>query len=238
MIKITVTAASTALLLFMGAAFAGPSTSATKTYHTAAVDGVKIFYREAGPSDAPTLLLLHGFPSSSRQFDTLIPLLADRYHLVAPDYPGFGQSEAPPPSDFSYTFDHVAQLVDKLTDQLGLHNYVLYLNDYGGPIGFRLAVMHPERVKAMIIQNAVTSDEGLGPAWDVRRAYWKDRTAYEDKIGPGLMSFEGARVRHVGSSPHAERYNPDAWADEYAILARPGERQIQADLFYDYTPTP
>jgi pimeloyl-ACP methyl ester carboxylesterase len=164
----------------------------------------------------------------------LIALLADRYHLVAPDYPAFGQSEAPPPSDFSYTFDHVAQVVDKLTDQLDLGSYVLYLNDYGGPIGFRLAVMHPERVKAMVIQNAVTSDEGLGPAWEVRRAYWKDRTAYEDKIGPGLTSFEGARVRHVGSSPHPDRYNPDAWADEYAVLARPGERQIQADLFYDY----
>jgi pimeloyl-ACP methyl ester carboxylesterase len=123
---------------------------------------------------------------------------------LLPTYPAFGQSEAPPPSDFSTTFDHVAEVIDKLTDQLGLHSCVLYLNDYGGPIGFRLAVRHPERVKAMVIQNAVTSDEGLGPAWEVRRAFWKDRMAYEDKIRPDLTSFEGARVRHVGSSPHPE----------------------------------
>lgn len=210
------------------------STSATITYRSVFIDGVKIFYREAGPRDAPTLLLLHGYPSSSRQFDSLIPLLADCYHIVAPDYPGFGQSDAPPPSAFAYTFDRIAAVIDAFTDALRLSRYVLYVNDYGGPIGFRLAVKHPERIRAMVVQNAVCSDEGLGPAWDIRRAYWKDRAQYEDTVIPGFTSLEGAKQRHVGSSPHPERYNPDTWTDEYALLARPGARAIQADLFYDY----
>lgn len=128
-----------------------PSTSATTTYHTVAVDGLNIFYREAGPKDAPTILLLHGYPSSSRMFATLMPLLADHYHLVAPDYPGFGASDAPPASAFTYTFDHLAEVVDHFTQVIGLRDYVLYHQDYGGPIGMRLAVAHPERVRAIIV---------------------------------------------------------------------------------------
>jgi pimeloyl-ACP methyl ester carboxylesterase len=210
------------------------STSVTTTYHTIEIDGVHIFYREAGTADAPTLLLLHGYPSSSQEFDTLIPLLADRYHIIAPDYPAFGHSDAPPPASFAYTFDHVADVIDRMTEKLGLAHYVLYMNDYGGPVGFRLAVKHPDRVRAMIVQNAVSSDEGLGPAWGIRRAYWNDRAAYEDKVIGDFTSLEGAKERHIGSSPHPERYNPDTWTDEFAILSRPGERQIQADLFFDY----
>jgi pimeloyl-ACP methyl ester carboxylesterase len=211
-----------------------PSTSSTTTYHTIAIGNINVFYREAGPRGAPTLLLLHGYPSSSRMFDTLIPLLADRYHIVAPDYPGFGHSDAPPPSIFAYTFDHLAEIVDRLTEELALDNYVLYLNDYGGPVGFRLALAHPERVKALVIQNAVAHEEGLGPAWEIRRAYWKDRDAYEAKVIPAFMSLAGARERHIGSSPHPERYNPDTWTNEFALLSRPGQAEIQADLFYDY----
>lgn len=211
-----------------------PSTSSTTTYHSIAVGDTNVFYRAAGPRDAPTLLLLHGYPSSSRMFDTLIPLLADRYHIVAPDYPGFGHSDAPPPSTFAYTFDQLADVVGELTEALALDTYALYLQDYGGPVGFRLALAHPERVKAFVIQNAVAYEEGLGPAWEIRRAYWKDRAAYEDKVIPGFMSFAGARERHIGSSPHPERYNPDTWTDEFAQLSRPGQAQIQADLFYDY----
>jgi pimeloyl-ACP methyl ester carboxylesterase len=211
-----------------------PSTSSTTTYHTIAIGETNVFYREAGPRDAQTLLLLHGYPSSSRMFDTLIPLLADRYHIVAPDYPGFGHSDAPPPSTFAYTFDHLAEIVDRLTEALALDNYALYLQDYGGPVGFRLALAHPERVKALVIQNAVAYEEGLGPAWEIRRAYWKDRDAYEAKVIPGFMSLAGAKERHIGSSPHPERYNPDTWADEFVQLSRPGQAQIQADLFYDY----
>jgi pimeloyl-ACP methyl ester carboxylesterase len=211
-----------------------PSRSATTTFHTATVDGLKIFYREAGPKDAPTILLLHGYPSSSRMFATLIPLLADRYHLVAPDYPGFGESDAPPASQFHYTFDHLARVVDDFTQQLGLHSYILYQQDYGGPIGMRLAVAHPERVAAIIVQNAVAHEDGLGPAWDIRRAFWKDRAAYEDKVIPGFTSLEGARMRHLGSSPRHERYDPEVWEWEAAHLSQPGQRQIQSDLFFDY----
>lgn len=211
-----------------------PSLSSTTTYNTVSVDGVNIFYREAGPKDAPTILLLHGYPSSSRMFATLIPLLADRYHLVAPDYPGFGESDAPAPPQFHYTFDHLAEVVDHFTQQLGLQSYVLYQQDYGVPIGMRLAVAHPERVRAIIVQNAVAHEDGLGPAWDMRKAFWKDRAAYEDKIIPGFISGAGAKVRHLGSSPHVERYDPAAWEWEGAHLAEPGQRQIQSDLFFDY----
>jgi pimeloyl-ACP methyl ester carboxylesterase len=211
-----------------------PSVSSTTTYQTVNVDGLKIFYREAGSKEAPTILLLHGYPSSSRMYATLIPLLADRYHLVAPDYPGFGESDAPPASQFHYTFDHLAEVVDDFTQQLGLHSYVLYLQDYGGPIGMRLAVAHPERIRAIIVQNAVAHEDGLGPAWEIRRAFWKDRAAYEDKVIPGFTSLEGAKVRHLGSSPHPERYNSETWEGEAEILSRPGQRQIQSDLFFSY----
>lgn len=233
---VLVNAVGAALLVAGGLAQAQPvqSDSSTTTYHTVKVDGLNLFYREAGPKEAPTLLLLHGYPSSSRMFATLIPLLADRYHLVAPDYPGFGESEAPPAAQFHYTFDHLAKVMDDFTQVLGLREYVLYHQDYGGPIGMRLAVMHPERVRAIIIQNAVAHEDGLGPAWEIRRAFWKDRAAYEDKVIPGFTSLEGAKARHVGSSPHPERYDPELWEWEGAFLSRPGQRQIQSDLFFDY----
>jgi pimeloyl-ACP methyl ester carboxylesterase len=211
-----------------------PSQSSTLTYHSVTIDGLNIFYREAGAKGAPTLLLLHGYPSSSRMFDTLMPLLADRYHLIAPDYPGFGRSDAPSPDDFTYTFDNIADVVEKFTLALGLESYVLYIQDYGGPIGFRLATAHPEQVKGIIVQNAVASEEGLGPAWEIRKAYWRDRAAYEGKVIPGFTSLQGAKDRHIGSSPHPERYNPDTWLDEYAMLSRPGQLKIQADLFWSY----
>jgi pimeloyl-ACP methyl ester carboxylesterase len=236
MLKQSFVAAAAALTLAGNGAQSqpSPSTSVATTYHTIAVDGVKIFYREAGPRDAPTLPLLHGFPSSSRMFDTLIPLLAERYHLVAPDYPGFGQSDAPPAGTFAYTFDHLAGVVDDLTKTLGLKNYVLFMQDYGGPVGFRVALAHPERVQAMIIQNAVAHEVGLGPIWEARKAYWKDRAAHEASFISSFTSLEGCKQRHVGTSPHIEHYNPDTWTDEFASLSRPGQAKIQADLFYDY----
>ena len=211
-----------------------PSVSATIAYRSVAISGINIFYREAGPSDGRVLLLLHGYPSSSRMFDTLLPLLADGFRLIAPDYPGFGLSDAPSTDEFSYTFDNIAEVIEKFTNALELKTYAVYMQDYGGPVGFRLALARPECVKALIVQNAVASEDGLGPAWEIRKAYWKDRAGYESKVIPDFVSLAGARERHLGSSPREERYNPDTWLDEFAKLSRPGQQKIQADLFWDY----
>ncbi len=203
-------------------------------YRTVSVNGVNLFYREAGLKNAPVLLLLHGFPSSSRMFATLIPLLADEYHLIAPDYPGFGHSDAPPPESFAYTFDHLADCMNKFTEQLGLSRYALYLQDYGGPVGFRLAITHPERVTALVIQNAVVHLEGLSEAWNLRKAFWQNRGAHEAQLRQALLSPEVARQRHVSSAVNPDRIDPDTWADEFAFLTKPGMDQIQLDLMFDY----
>ena len=206
---------------------------ATK-YRSMQIDGLSVAYREAGPPEAPTVLLLHGFPSSSRMYQRLFPLLSDRYHLVAPDYVGFGHSDAPDPSHFDYTFDHLAEIVAKMVSQMGLTHYTLFMQDYGGPIGFRLALRKPEAVDAMIIQNAVAHEQGLGPVWAARRAFWADRAANEAKLRASFLSFEATKSRHLGGSPRPELYDPDAWTDEFAFLERPGEADIQTELFYDY----
>jgi pimeloyl-ACP methyl ester carboxylesterase len=210
-----------------------PSSSTSITYNKIDVGGVGIFYREAGPKDAPTIVLLHGFPSSSRMFDTLIPLLATRYHLVAPDYPGFGQSDAPTPDHYVYTFDHLAETTNALLERLKITRYTLYLQDYGGPVGFRLMEQHPERVNALIIQNANAYDEGLGPKWKGIAQYWANPGQHPE-IYAAFTSFEGAKQRHIAGSPHPERYNPDTWVDEYSHLSKPGQREIQESLLYDY----
>ncbi len=204
------------------------------TYRTVNVQGLNIFYREAGSSDAPAVLLLHGFPSSSRMYDKLMPVLAKRYHVIAPDYPGFGHSDAPPAETFSYTFDHLASVIDAFTQQLSIHHYTLFVQDYGGPVGFRLALMHPDRIDAIVVQNAVAHEEGLGPLWQTRREYWANRDAYAEKLRANLISFDAAKQRHLGTDPHPELYDPDLWTDEAAFLNRPGEGRIQEDLFYDY----
>ena len=212
-----------------------PQTTAVRvTYHTIDVDGLSLFYREAGDPGAPTVLLLRGFPSSSRMYDSLLPLLADRYRVIAPDYPGFGHSDTPSLAEFTYTFSHLAELIAKWTKRLGLERYSLFVQDYGGPIGMRLALAHPERLKALIIQNAVSHEVGLGPLWEKRRAYWRDRASHEAELQANLMSFDATRLRHVGTSPHPERYNPDLWVDEYRFLSSPGQQHIQTELFYDY----
>ena len=203
-------------------------------YRTVQVDGLSIFYREAGPKDAPTILLLHGFPSSSRMFEPLFARLSDRYHLVAPDYPGFGHSDAPEPAAFAYTFDHLATVVDHFTQAVGLTHYSLYLQDYGGPVGLRLAIAHPERLDSLIIQNAVSHEDGLGPLWATRRAFWADRAANEAALRANLISFNATRQRHLGSDPDISRYDPDLWTDEFAFLSQPHQVDIQSDLFYDY----
>jgi pimeloyl-ACP methyl ester carboxylesterase len=203
-------------------------------YRTVNVNGLNIFYREAGPRSGPALLLLHGLPSSSRMFQPLLTRLSDSIHMVAPDYPGFGHSDWPDPKEFSYTFDHIAQVMDGFTEALGISHYVLYMQDYGGPVGFRMALAHPERVQALIVQDAVAHNEGLGANWATRRAFWAERTAYEEKLRANLLSLATTKTRHIGDDPHVELYDPDLWTDEYAFLNAPGQAQIQSDLFYDY----
>lgn len=221
-------------LFIIGTLICSMASSQQILYKTVEVDGVKIFYREAGAASAPAILLLHGFPSSSRMFNNLLPLLADKYHLIAPDYPGFGNSDYPSPSTFRYTFDHLAEVVDSFTQVLGLKKYNLYLQDYGGPIGMRLAIAHPERVQSIIIQNAVSHQEGLSPLWEKRKAFWQDRPANEEALKKNFTSPEATRQRHIGTSPHPETIDPDSWNDELAWLHKPGVLEAQLDLFYDY----
>lgn len=211
-----------------------PDPAAAPRYQSAHVGTLRIFYREAGRSTAPPLLLLHGFPSSSRMFEPLLPELADDFHLIAPDYPGFGLSDAPDPQHYSYTFDALATAMAEFVAALRLPRYSLYLQDYGGPIGMRLALAQPGQVRALIIQNAVVHEEGLTELWKLRRAYWADRARHEPQVRAALTSVEAGIARHVGGRAHAERFNPDLWQDEIAFLARPGVADIQLQLIYDY----
>ena len=167
-------------------------------------------------------------------FDPLLARLADKYHLIAPDYPGFGHSDWPDPKQFDYTFDHIARVIDDFSQVLGLSRYTLYMQDYGGPVGFRMVLAHPERVEALIVQDAVAHNEGLGANWSTRRAFWADRSAHEEDLRKNLLSMAATKTRHVGDDPNVELYDPDLWTDEYAFLNSPGQAQIQSDLFYDY----
>jgi pimeloyl-ACP methyl ester carboxylesterase len=203
-------------------------------YRTIQVDGLSIFYREAGPKDGPTLLLLHGFPSSSRMFEPLFARLSDRYHLVAPDYPGFGHSDWPDPKEFAYTFDHIAEIMNHFAEALRLSRHALYMQDYGGPVGFRMALAHSDRIEALIVQDAVAHNEGLGANWKTRRAFWADRAANESALRVNLLSLETTRSRHAGGDQDVERHDPDLWTDEFYFLNQPGQLDIQTNLFYDY----
>ncbi len=205
------------------------------SYHTVRIDNLDIFYREAGPKNATVLLLLHGVPTSSRMYQPMLesPLSA-RYRLIAPDFPGFGHSSWPGPKEFSYTFDHLAQVTERFADELKLNHYTLYLHDYGGPVGIRMAVGHPEKVEAIIIQNAVSHEEGLSSLWAGRRAFWQDRASHQAAFRKSFLSLETTRNRHVGTSPHPERIDPDTWTDEFYFLKQPGQADIQTDLFFDY----
>jgi pimeloyl-ACP methyl ester carboxylesterase len=219
----------------VGPARRAPADAAPATrYRTITANGLKIFYREAGPPDAPALLLLHGYPASSRMFEPLLTRLAGDCRLIAPDYPGFGHSEAPERGSFTYSFEALAAVILGFTDALGLARYSLYLQDYGGPVGFRLALARPERVRALIVQNAVIHEEGLTPLWEARRAYWAERAPNEAKIREGLCSVQAGIARHVGSRRDLERFDPDLWMDEIAFLRRPGVEAMQLDLIHDY----
>jgi pimeloyl-ACP methyl ester carboxylesterase len=232
--SITVSALTLATALGINAQTKDKTMEPQVFYRTVKVDGISIFYRESGPKDAPTILLLHGLPSSSRMFQPLLTRLSDRYHLVAPDYPGYGHSDWPDPKQFDYTFDHIASVMDDFTLALGLSRYTLYMQDYGGPVGFRMALAHPERVQALIVQDAVAHNEGLGANWATRRAFWADRQANEEAMRKNLLSMAATKTRHVGDDPSVDLYDPDLWTDEYAFLNSPGQAQIQSDVFYDY----
>jgi len=219
---------------------AGPAAGATLAVHykSAKIEGVEIFYREAGPKDAPVILLLHGFPTSSQMFRNLIPLLADKYHLIAPDYPGYGFSEMPDRSKFSYTFDNYADIVDKLTRQIGANRYALYVMDYGAPVGFRLAAKNPHRVSALIIQNGNAYDEGLLTFWDPIKAYWKTGAPKEREALRFLTQAKATLWQYTNGVADTSLVSPDARTLDQALMDRPGNAEIQLDMLYDYRSNP
>lgn len=208
-------------------------------YRTVKVDGLDIFYREAGRKDAPTVLLLHGFPASSHMFRNLIPALAGDFHVVAPDYPGYGQSSAPPPDKFEYTFDHLADVVESFTVAAGLKSYALYVQDYGAPVGYRLAVKHPERVTGLVVQNGNAYEEGLPDAfWGPIKAMWADRNAKTEAAPLEFMTLAGTKWQYLDGARNPESISPDAWTIDQALMDRPGNKQIQLALLYDYRSNP
>jgi pimeloyl-ACP methyl ester carboxylesterase len=204
------------------------ATPPTVAHRTAKVDGLDIFYREAGSKDAPAVLLLHGFPTSSHMFRNLIPALADRYHAVAPDYPGFGNSSMPKVGEFGYTFDHLADVIEQFTQAVGLNRYSLYVMDYGAPVGFRLATRHPERVEALIVQNGNAYDEGLdNDFWEPIKAYWKDRTEANAAPLRKFLTSEATRWQYTHGVRNVEAISPDNWNIDQPLLDRPGNAEIQ-----------
>ena len=219
------------------------SEAAVKPYYptlhkTVSVDGLDIFYREAGPQSAPTILLLHGFPTSSHMFRNLIPELSDRFHVVAPDYPGFGYSSMPSVDEFDYTFDRLTEVVEQFIEKLGLEKYSLYVMDYGAPVGFRLASGHPERVEALIVQNGNAYDEGLLEFWEPIKAYWKERSEVNANALRKLFTAEATKWQYTHGVLNVESISPDTWTLDQALLDRPGNNEIQLQLFYDYGSNP
>jgi pimeloyl-ACP methyl ester carboxylesterase len=203
-------------------------------YRTVDVDGLKVFYREAGASDAPKLLLLHGFPSAGHMFRDLIPLLADSFHIVAPDLPGFGQTDMPPRSGFRYTFDHLARVIDRFTEVVGFDHFALYVFDYGAPTGFRLAMWHPHRITAIISQNGNAYEEGLSDGWNPIRAYWEDPSEANRKALRALLAPESTRWQYIHGVPDEAAVSPDGMSLDNFYLARPDADEAQLDLFGDY----
>jgi pimeloyl-ACP methyl ester carboxylesterase len=211
-----------------------PPESTVTHYRMASVDGIGLFYREAGPTDAPVIVLLHGFPTSSHMFRNLIPELAARYHVIAPDYPAFGQSSAPDRRTFRYGFARYAELIDGLLSQLGAHRYALYVQDYGAPVGYRLALRHPERVSALVIQNGNGYEQGLSDFWKPLQLYWADGSAaHRDALRAGLTPA-ATKAQYVDGVRDPSRIDPDNWVHDQALLDRPGVDEIMLDLFYDY----
>ncbi len=228
------------VMIGQAAAFAGEQTAPpTQTLHkTVKIDGLDIFYREAGPKDAPTILLLHGFPTSSHMFRNLIPALSDKYHVVAPDYPGYGFSSMPTVDEFDYTFDNLAAVMEKFIDKLGLDSYSLYLQDYGAPVGFRIAAKSPEKVEALIVQNGNAYEEGLREFWVPLRAYWKDRSEKNAAVLREFLTLDTTKWQYTHGVRNVETISPDNWGHVQPLLDRPGNQEIQLALFYSYGSNP
>lgn len=203
-------------------------------YRSVAVRGINIFYREAGPATAPVVLLMHGFPTSSHMYRDLIPRLATRYHVIAPDFPAFGASDQPSPKQFHYSFENLSSIIDEFTTRLGIAKYVLYVMDYGAPVGFRLASWHPERVQGLIVQDANAYLDGIGEFWVPFKAYWADGTARtRDALRP-FLELDAQKWQFLHGVRDSSLISPDAWLLSQAGLDRPGNKEIQLDLFYDY----
>ncbi|MGE0246554.1 MAG: alpha/beta fold hydrolase [Pyrinomonadaceae bacterium] len=212
--------------------------STTVSFNVTKIDGLDIFYREAGDRTKPTILLLHGFPTSSQMFRNLIPLLAEKYHVVAPDYPGFGHSSMPKVSEFDYSFENLAAVVEKFTVRLGLTKYTLYLQDYGAPIGFRLAAKYPERVQALIIQNGNAYEEGLRDFWVPFKAFWKEQSEKNANDLKKFLTLEATKWQWTHGTRDAKRISPDTWTIDQALLDREGNQAVQLRLFLSYGTNP
>jgi pimeloyl-ACP methyl ester carboxylesterase len=205
------------------------------TYHTRRIEGLSVFYREAGDRASPTLVLLGGFPSSSHMFRDLIPRLEGRFHLLAPDYPGFGHTDLPDPAAFAYTFDHLAAIVEALLVEVGATRFGLYVQDYGGPIGYRILGRHPDWLEWLVVQNANAYEAGFTGAWDaLRHGLWVERTPQTEAPLAGFLAPEGVKGLYLTGHRDPARISPDAWTADLAALARPHAHRAQLDLFYDY----
>lgn len=227
------------LLALLAVSITTETSAAQVLYKTVKVDNIDVFYREAGDPEKPTLLLLHGFPTSSQMFRNLIPALADDYHLIAPDYPGYGNSGVPSREDFKYTFDNVAAFIGQFVEKIGLERYALYLQDYGAPIGFRLAVSHPARVSALIIQNGNAYDEGIDNAfWEPIKKYWKEPSQANRDALRGLLTREATIWQYTHGVRNPQTISPDTWNVDQPLLDRPGNNEIQLDMFLSYGSNP
>jgi len=208
-------------------------------HKTVEVNGLDIFYREAGSKNALPIFLLHGFPTSSHMFRNLIPALSDKFHLIAPDYPGFGNSSMPKVDEFDYTFDNIAEIMDAFIQKIGLKNYSMYVMDYGAPVGYRIAVKHPERVQALIVQNGNAYEEGLREFWDPIKAYWKEKSKENaDILRKNLLTIEATKWQYTNGVRNPETIAPENWFHDQYLMDRPGNKEIQLQLFYDYGSNP
>lgn len=203
-------------------------------YKTIEVNGLNIAYREAGNSNKPTIVLLHGYPSSSHQYRKVLDQLSEEYHLIAPDYPGYGNSDFPSPAEYEYTFDNIAATIDAFLEKKEITSYVIMMQDYGAPIGFRIATMHPERVTAIINQNGNAYEEGLGKGWESVRALWADRNEHTEKALLPAFTLEGLKWQYTHGTGNPELVNPDTWHLDYLRMSRPGAHKVNIDLWYDY----